>query len=401
MAKQNILSLNINSFPIERQADYDEKRVILLGIKSNSYMSYMVFCINKMLLKKFKIIKDFEKTNIKTNELTFFKTYYYEDTFLREHHLIIKNKNSDNEILIPFLKDFKYLYVLLKNDRMEEYDKVVDEILQTIKTISDIVEIRHVDFNKHIYEKPKKKKVFKDINTLFGDDYSLEKLDNFQQEEEKNEEISDKDIKKIEKNKGILYSFYQDVYSFLDTFSCEKKIFLAYITKIPPLFEERINSIFDSYIYMHLQKIPCINYHLTLQYIGEKSYLQIHKIKLIIKEILLEDFKEDIEVEVENIEIKEHNKNNVLLWMMIKENDIIKNTKQHIKEVFKQEKISAPFTVFPPHITIAKVKKNDNINSLLRELDFFIGKKITIKSPILFESITIDNDLQYEIIETF
>ena len=183
----------------------------------------------------------------------------------------------------------------------------------------------------------------------------------------------------------------------------EKRIFLAYKFSVTKKLLEQRQNIISHFGFEDFNPTSIENYHLTLHFIGNTSVKQMQKIIVICQEIFKDNKQEEIEISIDKVDYFEIKKNNLVVYFGIEKNIYLEKIKQKLVEVFNDKNITQLQPQFTPHITIGKIKnlsdktKKEEIKKL-----FSIEKQTLTLSPvILFESISIDNSIRYDIVQIF
>lgn len=361
------------------------KDLTIIGITTTINSFSLAQHINNELLTNLTLYKDFESYD-KDKQLTNnFKNYYYYNTPYRLHNFLISNKNNENKVLFSENIKFDYIYVFIGRDHIKHGKTFIDKIkkvpnivlAQTIHPISSIKE-EFIETKNEI----------------------IQTLDLF---EEKPQVIKQKRInKKSKKENQNLSQFIEDLDFNIENVMFEKRIFLAYKIHFNEKITHVINNIIHIYSHENIKPIPIENYHLTLAFIGNISKKHIKDIIITTQDITKQI--NEIEIEIDKIGFFEDKKSNLIIWLGIKENEELNEISQTIRKTFKENNINYSTTAFLPHITIAKIKnlneKGEN-KEKIKNLFNIPSQKLILKKPILFESISIENKIRYDIIESF
>lgn len=361
------------------------KDLTIIGITTTINSFSLAQHINNELLTNLTLYKDFESYDKDKDMTNNFKNYYYYNTPYRLHNFLISNKNNDNKLLLSENIKFDYIYVFIGRDHIKHGKTFIDKI----KKVPNIV------LAQTIHPISSKKDEFIEIKNEIG--HTLDLFD------EKPKLIKQKrSNKKSKKENQNLSQFIEDLDFNIENVMFEKRIFLAYKIQLNEKTVDVINNIIHIYSHENIKPIPVENYHLTLAFIGNISKKHIKDIIITTQDITKQI--NNIEIEIDKIGFFEDKKDNLVIWLGIKENKELNEVSKTIRKTYKENNMNYSSSEFIPHITIGKIKnlkekeKNkEKINSLFN----IPAQKLILTKPILFESISIENKIRYDIIESF
>lgn len=383
---------NMNKELSEIHSEITDTEITIIGIATTVSGFSLAQDINNLFETKLKLFKDFECYNKEIDQITYFKNYYYNNNLYRLKNFLIANKNNDNKILIGnknLIKtkiNFDYIYILIGRDHIKYAEKFRTEITK----------IPNISLIKTIY--PIKNNTKKNINTQNPKSHTL----NLFEEKIISPKYSQTDKKEKKETINIL-QFIEDIEFNLGNAMFDKRIFLAYKFSTTKALLEQRKKIISHFGFEDFHPTPIENYHLTLHFIGNTSVKQMKKIIVICQEIFKENKQEEIEISIDKVGYFEIKKNNLVIYFGIEKNTYLENINQKIVKGFKANNILQLQPQFTPHITIGKIKAlNDNSKKEEITKLFTIEKQNITLSPImLFESISIDNSVRYDIIKIF
>lgn len=361
------------------------KDLTIIGITTTINSFSLAQHINNELLTNLTLFKDFESYD-KDKELTNnFKNYYYYNTPNRLHNFLISNKNNDNKLLFSENIKFDYIYVFIGRDHIKHGKTFIDKI----KNVPNIVlaqTIHPISSTKDEFIESKK-----------------EIVQTFDLFDEKPKLIKQKRInKKSKKESHNLSQFIEDLDFNIENVMFEKRIFLAYKIQFNEKIIDIISNIIHIYSHEDFKPIPIENYHLTLAFIGNISKKHIKDIIITTQDIAKQ--LNNIEIEIDKIGFFEDKKDNLVIWLGIKENKELNEVSKTIRKTYKENNINYSSTEFLPHITIGKIKnlkEKEKNKEKIKSLYNIPSQKLILTKPILFESISIENKIRYDIIESF
>lgn len=366
-------------------SDITSDDITIIGITTTISGFSLAQHINTLFQTKLKLFKDFESYDKETDQIIYFKNYYYYHTPYRLNNFLISNKNNEDNILIKNNIRFDYIYMLIGRDHRRH----AKTFIELINNVTNIVLIKIIHPTTSSIKKFSKKTETQQILNLFEETPQLI--------------TSRKNQKKINKEDLNLSQFLEDVDYNLGNIMFEKRIFLAYKISLNETINKQINKVINFFGFENIHPSPKENYHLTLEFIGNTSFKQMKNIIVLTQEILQKYNKTEIEIEIDKIDYFEIKKNNLVLYLGIKENPELEELNKIIREEYKKKNINFSNKSFHPHISIGKIKnlKDESKKEEVKNLFKITPQKLTITTPILFESISIDNNIRYDIVQTF
>ena len=361
------------------------KDLTIIGITTTINSFSLAQHINNELLNNLTLYKDFESYDQDKQQTNNFKNYYYYNTPYRLHNFLISNKNNDDKLLFSENIKFDYIYVFIGRDHIKHAKTFIDKI----KNIPNIVLAQTI----HPISSTKKE-IIETKNEI------VHTLDLF---DEKPQVIKQKrSNKKPKKESQNLSQFLEDLDFNIENVMFEKRIFLAYPIQFNKKVTQVISNIIHLYCQENIKQIPIENYHLTLAFIGNISKKHIKNIIITTQDITKQ--LNNIEIEIDKIGFFEDKKDNLVIWLGIKENKELIEISKTIRKTYTENNINYYPTPFLPHITIAKIKylkEKEEAKEKIKNLCNIPSQKLTITNPILFESISIENKIRYNIIQSF
>ena len=382
---------NMNKELSEIHSEITDNEITIIGIATTISGFSLAQDINTLFETKLKLFKDFESYNKEIDQITYFKNYYYYNPLYRLKNFLIANKNNDNKILIGnknLIKtkiNFDYIYILIGRDHVKYAEKFADQITK----IPNISLIKTIYPSQNINKNNKIQNLKSQTLNLFEEKIITPKIS--------------KTNKKEKKENLNISQFIEDIEFNLGNAMFEKRIFLAYKFSVTKKLLEQRQNIISHFGFEDFNPTSIENYHLTLHFIGNTSVKQMQKIIVICQEIFKDNKQEEIEISIDKVDYFEIKKNNLVVYFGIEKNIYLEKIKQKLVEVFNDKNITQLQPQFTPHITIGKIKnlsdktKKEEIKKL-----FSIEKQTLTLSPvILFESISIDNSIRYDIVQIF
>jgi 2'-5' RNA ligase len=154
--------------------------------------------------------------------------------------------------------------------------------------------------------------------------------------------------------------------------------------------------------YSDLQPINWVsekNLHITIYFIGS---IEENSIPIISNQInFLINNSKQFALEFEEVCFMKGRKNQKMIWAKFKESNELNELAKKIEGICllyidKRE----PFISTIPHITIARMKQYRDIEKIKIDIPFKTNK-ITVKKSCLYESVSIEGGVRYEVLNTF
>ncbi|MFA7081388.1 MAG: RNA 2',3'-cyclic phosphodiesterase [Bacteroidales bacterium] len=376
----------------EISSEINADEITIIGISTSVAGFTLVQQINSLFQTKLKLFRDFETFDKETQQIAYFKNYYYYNTTYRLKNFLLSNKNDENLILVKdkrLLKEkksFDYVYILIGRD----HNRHAEKLIESIKSIPNISLVRTIYPPEVETAQPSPNQKTKVLSlNLFED--NLE-----------NKNIS-KTTKKTKKDKLNISNVIEDVDYNIGFTMFEKRLFLGFKLTLSDKLLSKIDKAISLFALENIKPIRPENYHLTLCFIGNTSLKQMNKIKVIVQELLEKEYKGNMEIVIDGIDYFEESNNLISLHLRFEENDELIKLNYKIKEALKNKNLYNLNRDFIPHITIARIKnlkdqtKKENIKTELNEE----SEIIKLSPVILFESISIDNTKRYDVLQLF
>ena len=167
------------------------------------------------------------------------------------------------------------------------------------------------------------------------------------------------------------------------------RTFVAIPVKVNDKIEEFMKAIEENFKAKLVEKE---NLHFTLKFLDERSEDEIKEIIGILEKIDFKKFK----ILLQGTGAFPNTKRARVIWIGAKSeelNNLGKTVSERLKKFNDEE--------FSPHLTIARLKIPDNVESILKNFSNTIFGEITVDSFILYKSTLTSKGPIYEIIQEF
>src|SRR5574344_1649942 len=365
----------------------NESDLSIIGITTTVDSFFLASEINKILGTKLTLKKDFESYNEQTNKNCCFKHYYYYHQPYHLHNSLMENRNIDGAFLFSSKSMFDFIYVLIGRDHLRHSKNFVEKV-KKIDNVS-LVQIIH-PLVREEENKESKKSVTVHVINMFNEPSPLK--------------ISKPAKKKHIQQKLNLTNFFEDIDFNIDNIMNEHRLFIAFKVLLPDSMISKSKALCEAMATVPFTRTLSSNQHITLAFFGSVSAKRMKEITLV-SENIIRGF-EPIEVSFDRISFFKDKNSEMVFYFGIKDNPILNSLSQRLRKAYKDNCIFFDNKPFVPHVTICRLNK-----ALLKEQEEVLferikvihssRQKITLSAPILFESISINGVLRYNICNRF
>lgn len=368
------------------EKDINQNDVSLIGISTNLSNLSLVQRINLLFSINFKLSRDIEAWEEANNIAYFFKLYYYYLKSLKAHIFLIKNINIKDKSLFNRIHGYNYLFVILGSE--------------------------HLTISKEFISKIKNKEGINHVKILGKEIESFSSIESVTYELFPDQSIINQTTRQTTKKRSFnaktpthiinykLEDFHKDINYYVDSILNEKRLFIGYKPLINKEIMQLSNDIIKAFKDKIIRAMEPDNLHLTLAFLNSIANKNIRNVELSVKRAI--QGIDTIEIELDRLGYFEKS-NQYVIWLGIKENPIlISLTNKIYQELEKENIFYCDKEEFVGHITLARVKKgNYDIDSLLENLFNISPQKLILENLNLFNSISIDNTIRYDILRMF